>query len=173
MKNRKVKKTDRQGRNPALLTPKELAFVAAWQGDQTAAARQAGYKNPKQAGHKLMTTARVKKAVEAKQKAVVQESGTQLGKTLSKTDVLSRALTLADMNAIFTKGNIMGQVNALRLIADIQGLIIKKNLELPSEFYNRTETEQEFFAQHGYWPDNLDAGQSGPAGAQTPSQNPR
>lgn len=43
------------------------------------------------------------------------------------------------------------------------GMFIDRHMNLPADFSNRTEEEQEHFCQHGYYPDAVDAGKSGPS----------
>src|SRR5438552_10654303 len=72
--------------NP-FLSEKKLRFVAAWTGNLIAAARTAGYKDPKNAAYKLMKDPDVVQALQTKQEAMLQESGEHLARTLP----LSRA----------------------------------------------------------------------------------
>jgi hypothetical protein len=74
------------------LTEKKLRFVAAWTGNLVAAARAAGYKDPKSSAYKLMKDPDVVKALQAKQESMLQESGEHLARTLplSRADVIDR-----------------------------------------------------------------------------------
>src|SRR5207302_14594 len=54
--------------NP-FLSEKKLRFVAAWTGNLIAAARTAGYKDPKNAAYKLMKDPEVVQALQTKQEA--------------------------------------------------------------------------------------------------------
>jgi hypothetical protein len=59
-------------RHSDLLTPRELAFVGRWQGDAAAAMRATGVTQPATAGAKLLAIPRVKKALLAKQRAMIR-----------------------------------------------------------------------------------------------------
>src|SRR5579864_4005092 len=66
------------------LSEKQLRFVAAWAGNLIAAARVAGYKNPRAAAYKLMKDPEVVKALQTKQESLLQESGEHLARTLPR-----------------------------------------------------------------------------------------
>src|SRR3974390_2236734 len=94
-----------------ILTRRQLAFVAAHGGNDTEAARAAGYKNPGRSAAKLMAIPAVRQAIREKQKAIVEASGAKLGQQLTKLDVVDRLVQLADLPPESTKNNISGQVN--------------------------------------------------------------
>jgi hypothetical protein len=141
-----------------LLTPMQLKFVGAWAGDNTAAARKAGYRQPKQAAAKLMKVPAIREAIAEKQAAAVSAAGKKLGRTITKIDVVERLLRLADIPISKTRGNMSGQVSALKSIAEIQGYVLSKNLNYFAMFDGKSEEELEYFALHGYWPTVPDPG---------------
>ena len=155
-----------------ILSQRQLAFVAAHVGNDTEAARAAGYKNPDRSARKLMAIPAVRKAIEAKQKAMVQASGAKIGRRLTKVDVVDRLVELADLPPERTKNNITGQVNALKVIAEIEGYFVNRYEDLTKEFAGRTDAEKEFFASHGYWPNEVEPRQPGSAGSESPSKDP-
>ena len=129
-----------------------MAFVAAHDGNDTEAARAAGYKNPARSAAKLMAIPAVRKAIEEKQKATIKASGAKIGRRLTKVDVVDRLVELADLPPDRTKGNITGQVNALKAIAEIEGFIGRQTMDITKEAEGKTEAEMQFFCAHGYWP---------------------
>jgi phage terminase small subunit len=69
------------------LTPKQLKFVAAWQGDVVAAARAAGYRKPESMAYKLMDDPAVANEIRRKQRIMTEESVPSLarGETVGMT----------------------------------------------------------------------------------------
>ena len=155
-----------------ILSQRQLAFVAAHSGNDTEAARAAGYKNPSQCAAKLMAIPAVRKAIKEKQKAIIAASGAEIRRRLTTVDVVCRLVGLADLPPERTKGNIMGQVNALRLIAEIEGFIGRHPRDITKECRGRSEAEMEFFCITGYWPEEVEQEQSGSIGSESPSKDP-
>jgi len=155
-----------------ILSRRQLAFVAAHVGNDTEAARAAGYKNPDRSAPRLMAIPVVRKAIEEKQKAIIEASGAKIGRRFAKVDVVDRLVELAELPPERTKNTITGQVNALKVIAEIEGYVINRYEDLTKEFAGRTDAEKEYFAIHGYWPNEVDPSQPGPAGSENPSTDP-
>ena len=125
-----------QGRRN-ILSQRQLAFVAAHVGNDTEAARAAGYKNPDRSAPKLMAMPAVRKAIEEKQKAIIEASGAKIGRRLTKVDVVDRLVELADLPPERTKNNITGQVNALKVIAEIEGYFVYRYEDLTKENFGK------------------------------------
>ena len=138
----------------------------------TAAARAVGYKNPDRSAPRLMAIPAVRKAIEEKQKAIIEASGAKIGRRFAKVDVVDRLVELAELPPERTKNTITGQVNALKVIAEIEGYVINRYEDLTKEFAGRTDTEKEFFVLNGYWPNDVDQRQPGTAGPESPSKDP-
>ena len=136
------------------LSTKKLAFVSAWAGNLTAAARVAGYKNPRDAAYKLMKDPEVVKALQKKQESMLQESGEHLARTLplSRADVIDRLWQLAQLSPERTNHTINGQVKAAQTLEEIFALNIDRNEGLKRQLQGRTEAEMEFFVIHGFLP---------------------
>ena len=105
-----------------ILSQRHLAFVVAHIGNDTEAARAAGYKNPERSAPKLMAIPAVRQAIQEKQKAIIEASGAKVGRRLTKVDVVDRLFELAKLPPEQTRHNLTGQLNALKAIADIEGL---------------------------------------------------
>jgi hypothetical protein len=157
-----------QGRRK-ILSQRQLSFVAAHDGNDTEAAKAAGYKNPGRSAAKLMAIPAVRKAIEEKQKAIIEASGAKIGQRLSKVAVVDRLVELADLPPERTKGNITGQVNALKAIAEIEQFLVRQTRDVTKEADGKTEAEMEFFCVHGYWPERE---QSGSRGSESSSKDP-
>ena len=114
-----------QGRRN-ILSQRQLSFVAAHIGNDTEAARAAGYKNPERSAPRLMAIPAVRQAIKEKQKAIIEASGAKIGRRLSKMDVVDRLLELADLPPERTRRNLTGQLNALKAIAEIQGYFVNR-----------------------------------------------
>lgn len=155
-------------------TPIRVAFVIAWKGSDVDAAREAGCKHPDKDAFRLMKMPEIAGAIEKKRQQMFQVSAQKIATKASKIDVVDRALKLADMKPQDTNNNISGQVQALRLVAEMQGHIINKSMNLTAQFEGRSQEELEYFAVHGYWPhSSVDPGKPGAAGNQGAGTDPR
>lgn len=136
------------------LSTKKLAFVSAWAGNLAAAARAAGYKNPRDAAYKLMKDPEVVKALQKKQESMLQESGEHLARTLplSRADIIDRLWQLAQLSPGATNNNITGQVKAAQALEEIFALNIDRNELLKRQLAGKSEAEMEFFVIHGFLP---------------------
>ena len=137
-----------------LLSEKKLRFVAAWTGNLVAAARTAGYKDPRSAAYRLMKDPEVVKALQQKQDSLLQESGEHLARTLplSRADVIDRLWQLAQLHPCNTNSNITGQVKAAQALEQIFALNIDQNDLLKRQLEGRTQEELEFYVVHGFLP---------------------
>jgi hypothetical protein len=107
---------------------------------------------------------KAKVAGEAKRKAVAPSSKEPgRGKTgVTHEEVVARLWELACLPATETKDNIGGQVRAISALADVLGMKLTRTAGLAREFEGRSSEEQEFFAVHGYWPEqSVEPAQSG------------
>lgn len=140
--------------NLRCLTEKQLAFVSAWTGNLIAAARAAGYSNPRVAAHRLMSDPDVVKALQRKQESMLQESGEQLARTLplSRADVIDRLWQLAKLSPERTNGTVTGQVKAAQALEQVFALNIDRNQALKNQLKGKSEAELEFFVVHGFLP---------------------
>jgi len=108
----------------------------------------------------------VKKTLEEKPPATVRSSAVAPGRKQSVTreEVMERLWQLAALPASETKDNISGQVRAASALAEILGMKLTRAAGLAREFEGRSSEEQEFFAVHGYWPEQpVEPAQSGAA----------
>jgi len=137
-----------------LLSEKKLRFVAAWTGNLVAAARTAGYKDPRAAAYRLMKDPEVVKALQQKQDSLLHESGEHLARTLplSRADVIDRLWQLAQLHPSQTNANITGQVKAAQALEEIFALNIDENDLVKRQLEGRTEEELEFYVVHGFLP---------------------
>jgi len=136
------------------LTEKQLLFVSAWTGNLIAAARAAGYSNPRAAAYKLMRTPEVVSALQHKQEVMVRESGEQFARTvpLCRADIIDRLWQLAQVTPERTNNNIGSQVRAAEALERIFALNIDKNDLLKRQLEGRSQEEVEFYVVHGYLP---------------------
>ena len=122
--------TQEKAAKPKRLTPKMWAFVGAFNGDQMAAAKTAGFKYPKQAGYRLMQNPAVQEAVKAKQNAMVQSMGKRIADeiTISPVEVVNILAEIArstDKNARGEPVNRGPKAAAAKTLAEIFGLRAK------------------------------------------------
>jgi hypothetical protein len=157
-------------KDPSVLNERELKFVANYEGDIRTAAKAAGYKPNSKYVYTLMQKPAIREAIKAKLAKVSEESGKKLARQIAKADVTARLLKLADIDPEFTNNNITGQVNALRALAEIEGYVIRKTEDVTKLAQGRSMAEMEYFAVHGYWPeqDNVQSSKPGIPGAETP-----
>ena len=155
-----------------ILNKRQLAFVLAHAGNDTEAARAAGYKNPERSAPKLMANPAIRSAIVEKQRAIIVASGARIGRRLSRLDVLERLLQLADLPPDCTRYNISGQVNALKTIADIEGYVVRRYEDLTKELADKTPEKKEFFITHGYWPNEVVSEQPSTPGSEGAGPDP-
>jgi len=158
-------------RHAGLLNQRQLAFVVAHVGNDTEAARAAGYKNPERSAPKLMAIPAIRNAIAEKQRAIIAAAGAKVGRRLSRVDVVERLIELADLPPERTRYNISGQVSALKAIAEIEGYVNREQVDLAKELADRTIEEKEFFITHGYFPNEVGSSQPGAPGPESQSQN--
>lgn len=83
-------------------------------------------------------------------------------------EVVARLWELASLPASETKDNIGGQVRAIAALAEVLGMKLARGAGLGREFEGRSSEEQEFFAVHGYWPEqSVGPEEPGTAGVKT------
>lgn len=138
------------------LTAMMSAFVLHYNGrdDGARAATAAGYKNGKQRASELLKNPQVRAAIDKKLAKAADVVAVKLGNQIARADVTSRLLKLADLDPEETNGNITGQVNALKVIAEIERFIVRQTEDLTKQLTGKTEAEKEFFAKEGYWPES-------------------
>ncbi|HEY6254044.1 MAG TPA: terminase small subunit [Candidatus Angelobacter sp.] len=136
------------------LTEKQLRFVSAWTGNLVAAARTAGYSNPKAAAYKLMRDPYIVQALQKKQDSMLQESGEHLARTLplSRADVIDRLWQLAQLAPERTNCNITGQVKASQALEQIFALNLDRDQRLRGRLEGTAKADAEFYVIHGFLP---------------------
>lgn len=149
-----IEKPERPSEENPFLSEKKLRFVAAWTGNLVAAARTAGYKDPKGAAYKLMKDPDVVQALQTKQEALLQESGEHLARTLplSRADVIDRLWQLAQLGPERTNHNITGQVKATQALEQIFALNLDRNELIKRQLEGKSEADLEFYIVHGFLP---------------------
>ena len=147
MPNRSVEKT-------GILTEQQLKFIACWQGSAVAAAAAAGYKDPVNAGYKLMQLEPIREGIRMKQNAIAEETGRALGKQIAvcRADVINRLWDLAMMDPDNTKETITGQIRASEALANILGISIKRKADVTKQLEGKTQADIDYFVAHGYFP---------------------
>ena len=148
MPNRSVEKT-------GILTEQQLKFIACWQGSAVAAAAAAGYKDPVNAGYKLMQLEPIREGIRMKQNAIAEETGRALGKQIAvcRADVINRLWDLAMMDPDNTKETITGQIRASEALANILGISIKRKADVTKQLEGKTQADIDYFVAHGYFPE--------------------
>lgn len=158
-------------RHAGLLNQRQLAFVVAHGGNDTEAARAAGYKNPQRSAPKLMAMPAIRRAIAEKQRAIIAAAGAKIGRRLSRVDVVERLIELADLPPERTRYNIGGQVSALKAIAELEGYVNRGLVDLTKDFADRTVEEKEFFATHGYYPNQVELSKPRTPGSESAGEN--
>ena len=103
----------------------------------------------------MRTTKKKEVGGTAEREEVVRASKEQKNRKTGVTheEVVARLWELAGLSASETKDNIGGQVRAISALADVLGMKLTRSAGLAREFEGRSSEEQEFFAVHGYWPE--------------------
>ncbi len=142
------------------LTPKQLKFVAAWQGDVVAAARAAGYRKPESMAYKLMDDPAVANEIRRKQRIMTEESAKRLAGQLNfdRAHVLNRLWEIAQIPPGKTNKNLGAQVKAAQALAAVFDNELKYIAELLPQIQTKTADEIQFFIRNGHFP--LQSGES-------------
>ncbi|HEV2987384.1 MAG TPA: terminase small subunit [Candidatus Angelobacter sp.] len=144
-------------RNPdatGILEEKMLKFIAAWQGNATAAARAAGYRNPQVEGCKLMKKPVIRNEIRRKQKAMSEESGKRLGAQLKfdRSQVLNRLWEISSIPPGKTNNNLFAQVKAAEALASVFDAELKQIAEILPHLHGKTPEELLYWVRHGQFP---------------------
>lgn len=131
-----------------------VAYVMAWKGNDVEAAREAGCGTPEKDAARLMGFPEIAAEIEKKRRAMFDISAKKIATKASKIDVVDRALKLADLEPSKTNNTINGQVAALKLVAEMQGFMVKgmEHEEFRKQLEGKSEEDKEYFARTGYWP---------------------
>lgn len=130
------------------LTRKESLFVRFHEGNDAAAARSAGYAHPQTQGPEVAKRPHIRAALQAKQDAMVEESGKQQSHAVSVTrnaiiNGLAKEATTAESDS--------ARVSAWSKLADIYDLSAK-NVRDKDFFKGWTDEELSAFAISGAIP---------------------
>jgi hypothetical protein len=119
------------------LTEMQLRFVAAFTGNATAAAREAGSKHPKLMAKRMMKDPRILTAIREKQAVVIRASGEALihNIKITRNDIINRLDYLSQHAETDST-----KVSALGHLRDIFGLSASKHDE-PYDFSGWTDDE--------------------------------
>jgi phage terminase small subunit len=145
----KTQDTESTGR----VTAKMLKFVSCYEGNATAAARAAGYRNPAASSQELMKKPAIIKLIQTKQESMAKESGKLLGQriTVCRADVINRLWDLAQLAPDDTNGNIAGQIKATEALAQIFDIKIVRTADLNKQLEGKTQEEVDHFVATGFW----------------------
>ena len=148
-------------KNPRLLNEKQQTFVAAYQGNATAAARAAGYSDPKNSAQQLMRNPIVMNHLERKQEAFSEESGRKQARELKfcRNDILNRMWELANLpHEDKQTPSFETQLKAMQALAEIFDTGLARTAELARLIKGRSPEEIEYLSAHGHYPE---AGENG------------
>lgn len=154
------------------LTPEEYEFctLLAQRVPVNEATRQVGWKDESY-GYHVMKRAHVSRyleklkiRVEAKE---IEATAEQIAKgaTVTRSELIAHIWGLSKLDPSKTNGNITGQVKAAETLGKMLGMMVERTADVTKEFEGRSDEELAFFAQNGYWPENVDSEQSGTGGA--------
>lgn len=148
----------RKRKAPIFLNLKQVKALFCWSGDLLAAARAAGYGNPKAAVNRLMKNRVFTHNLQRKQESMAEESGRLLGKqlTVCRAEVINRLWELAQLPPTETNNTIGGQIKAAETLALVFDIKVNRPADLDRELQGKTSAEIDFFVEHGYFPDPPD-----------------
>ncbi|HWZ43757.1 MAG TPA: hypothetical protein VNW97_09780 [Candidatus Saccharimonadales bacterium] len=137
-----------------MLTQRQMNFVSCWAGSSVAAARAAGYRDPKGAACKLMKVPQIKDLIREKQQSMARESGKALVGQIapSRIDIINHLWQLARLAPERTNNNITGQMKATDTLAEIFALKFDSQSDFDREVEGKTQADIDFFVAHGYFP---------------------
>src|SRR5215471_15684406 len=146
----------RDSETTGILNQQMLEFVAAWRGNAIAAARAAGYKNPKSSAEKLMKNEAVQRAIKEKQIAMSQESGKLWARELKfcRNDILNRMWEMANLpHEDKQTPSFETQLKAMQALAEIFDTGLARTAELARLIKGRSPEEIEYLSAHGHYPE--------------------
>ena len=117
---------------------------------------------------KVLTRPRVRAAIDH----VLTTRLEKVGEESVKAAVVTKAVIEKEALKIAKDGGTTPQVNALRLLAEMNGLIVQKTADVTEELKNKSPEELEYFSINGYWPNNVEPGKSRSAESESSSQSP-
>ena len=114
-------------KNDRPLAPKELKFVAFYEGNQVKAAQKAGYKFPKAVASAVFNRPQVRAAIKKKQAAFFDKLGKNeaRGVKITRNDIINRLDRLSQKAETDS-----ARVMALRELKDIFGLSARKHANI-------------------------------------------
>ena len=146
----------RDSETSGILNKQMLDFVAAFQGNAVAAARAAGYKNPKSSAEKLMKNESVRTAIKEKQIAMSQESGKLLARELKfcRNDILNRIWEMANLpHEEKQTPSFETQLKAMQTLTEVFDAGLARTAELARLMEGRSPEEIEYLSMHGHFPE--------------------
>jgi hypothetical protein len=138
-----------------IMTPKMLAFVAAWHGSAIDAARAAGYKNPKASAEQLMNNPVITNAIEKQQDRVLQETAKRFAEeiTFGRADIFNHLWEIAKPTSKAPDGpSYETQLKASQVLAELFDAAIGRTTELARLLQGKTDKEIEHFCINGNFP---------------------
>ena len=139
------------------LCPKQLKFIAAWQGDAVAAARDAGYKHPESMAYRIMENPTVANEIRRKQSIMTEESAKRLAGQLNfdRNHVLNRLWEIAQMPSgeANTNQTLGAQVKAAQALAAVFDAELKQIAEILPHLHGRSPDDIQHWIRHGQFPE--------------------
>ncbi|HEV3036507.1 MAG TPA: terminase small subunit [Candidatus Angelobacter sp.] len=136
------------------LSSKQLKFVAAWQGNDIAAARAAGYRKPKNVAFRLMQNPAVATEIRRKQRIMTEESAKRIAAQLSfdRNHVLNRLWEMAQISPEKTNNTLSSQVKAAESLAALFDAELKRIAEILPHLSGKSAEDVQFWIRHGHFP---------------------
>lgn len=162
------KKTGPKGpRKEPTWTPQEMAFVEAFRGNQTEAAKIAypNSKHPSVLGSELMSKPHIREACKRKLAAMFDESGRRLARVV---DIGRNEIIMLNADIARLSDSDSARVAALRELKDIYGLSAKNDRDTDM-FADWSEEELREYSRTGVIPQSV-AARSLPGQSTPPSQ---
>jgi phage terminase small subunit len=138
------------------LSEKKLKFVVAWQGNDIAAARAAGYRKPKSMAFRVMKDETVKNAIRSKQKIMIEESAKRIAAqlTFNRSQVLNRLWEIAQIPPNETNQTLGAQVKAAEALAAVFDAELKHIAEILPHLNGKSPEDLQFWIHNGHFPQN-------------------
>lgn len=152
------------------LTEMQEKFAQEWvaggckTGSGAPCARQAGYKFPKEAAHDLLNSPAVLTRIEelnqqrnghfSVKMAAAETALSYQG--ITQEWVMKQTADIASSDDAIDKD----KLKALEMLGEWLGMKVNRTADLTDDFKGKSPKELEYFAEHGYWPDETNPDKS-------------
>src|SRR5436305_12499819 len=135
-----------------ILRGKSLKFIAAWQSNDIAAARAAGYRKPEIVACRLMKNKTIQNEIRRKQRIMTEESAKRIAAQLdfNRSQVLNRLWEIAQIPPKETNQTLGAQVKASEALTAAFDAELKYIAELLPHLNTKSADQIQFLIRNGH-----------------------